>query len=35
MQAGMAGMAVGGRRTFTVPPALGFGGQTVLGPYGE
>ncbi|KAI7841475.1 hypothetical protein COHA_004869 [Chlorella ohadii] len=34
LQAGIAGMAVGGRRTFTVPPALGFGGQTVLGPYG-
>jgi hypothetical protein len=27
-------MVVGGRRTFTVPPSLGFGGGAVLGPYG-
>jgi FKBP-type peptidyl-prolyl cis-trans isomerase len=28
-------MTIGGRRTFLVPAALGFGSSTVLGPYGE
>lgn len=35
LQDGLKGMRVGGRRTFTVPASLGFGGETVLGPYGE
>ncbi|GIL56667.1 hypothetical protein Vafri_11997 [Volvox africanus] len=30
----LTGMTVGGRRTVRVPPALGFGSQTVLAPYG-
>lgn len=32
---GLEGMRVGGRRTVTVPPSLGFGNQPVLAPYGE
>lgn len=34
LQRGVEGMVVGGRRTFLVPAALGFGGSTVRGPYG-
>lgn len=34
LQQGLAGMRVGGRRTFHVPPGLGFGEATVLAPYG-
>ncbi|GLI65258.1 hypothetical protein VaNZ11_008747 [Volvox africanus] len=34
LQQALAGMTVGGRRTVRVPPALGFGSQTVLAPYG-
>lgn len=30
---GLTGMAIGGKRVFTVPPQLGFGSQTVLAPY--
>lgn len=33
LQMGLTGMAIGGKRVFTVPPQLGFGSQTVLAPY--
>lgn len=33
LQEGIVGMVVGGKRTFEVPSAQGFGSQTVLGPY--
>jgi len=31
---GIEGMRVGGVRTFSVTPSLGFGGQTTVGPLG-
>ena len=33
LEAGIRGMRVGGQRTFTVPPLLGFGAGQVLAPY--
>ncbi|GIM03974.1 hypothetical protein Vretimale_8615 [Volvox reticuliferus] len=33
LQQALTGMSIGGRRTVRVPPALGFGSQTVLAPY--
>lgn len=34
LERGLVGMTVGGKRTVTFPASLGFGGQTVLAPYG-
>lgn len=34
LQQGIQGMRIGGSRTFTVPPAQGFGSSMVRGPYG-